>query len=157
MKASYHIVNVCDELIVTETEGTIKLLTMLVDSVALLGLSKIKLNAVRRDLMNHKLPDDLKQLAKDVSTDLFVDDIQKRINQIAATKTALQKSSTYYCSSQKQFSRQFKGYQSRSNRNPTKKYDAPVPDPFPPRGAVLKGRSASTSRAYTEVREIKCK
>ena len=91
MKASYGTVNACDELIVAEeTEGSNKLLTMLVDSVALLGLSTIKLNALRRDLMKHELSDHLKQLAKDVpsdSTHLFWDDIQKQINQIAATNT----------------------------------------------------------------------
>ena len=129
MKASYAIVNACDELIVAEeTERSNNLLTMLVDSVALLGLSTIELNALRRDLMKHKLPDHLKQLAKDVpsdSTHLFGDDIQKRINQIAATNTALQKSSTYQGSSQRQFSRQSSGYQSRSTRNPTKNYYAP--------------------------------
>ena len=100
---------------------------MLVDSVALLGLSTIELNALRRDFRKHKLPDHLKQLAKDVpsdSTHLFGDDIQKRINQIAATNTALQKSSTNHGSSQRQFSRQSNGYQSRSTRNPTKNYYA---------------------------------
>ena len=67
MKASYAIVNACDELIVAvEIEGSNNLLTMLVDSAALLGLSTIELNALRRDLMKHKLPDHLKQLAKDV-------------------------------------------------------------------------------------------
>ena len=74
MKASYAIVNACDELIlVEETKGSNKLLTMLVDSVAFLGLST---NA----LMKHKLPDHMKQLAKDApsdSTHLFGDDIQK--------------------------------------------------------------------------------
>ena len=84
MKASYAIVNACDELIVAvETEGSNKLLTMLVESVAFLGLSTIELNALRRDLMKYKLPDHLKQLAKDVPSDsinLFGDDILKRIN-----------------------------------------------------------------------------
>ena len=74
------IVNACDELIVAEeTEGSNKLLTMLVDSVALLGLSTIELNTLRKALMKRKLPDHL------------FNDIKKRINQIAATKTALQK------------------------------------------------------------------
>ena len=99
MKASYAIVHACDDLIVAEeTEKSNKLLTMLVDSVALLGLSTVELNVLRRDLMKHKLLDHLKQLAKDFqsdSTHLFGDDIQKRIHQIAATYTALQKSSTY--------------------------------------------------------------
>ena len=149
MKASYHIVNACDKLIVAEeTEGSNKLLIMLLDSVALLELSTIELNALRRDLMKHKLPDQLKQLTIDVpshSTHLFVDDIQKRIKQIAATNTALQKSSTYYCSSQRQFSRQSRGYQIRSNKTPTKNYCAP-PSP-PPRAALLKRKSAAISRA----------
>ena len=100
---------------------------MPVDSVTLLGLT-IELNALRRNLKKHKLPDHLKQLVKDVpsdSTHLFGDDIQKRVNQIAATNTALQKSSTLHGSSQRQFSRQSNGYQSRSTRNPTKNYYAP--------------------------------
>ena len=96
MKASYAIVNACDELIVAEeTARSNKLLTMLVDSVALLGLLTIKLNALRRDLMKHELSDHLKQLAKGVpsdSTNLFWDNIQKQINQIAATNTTLKKS-----------------------------------------------------------------
>ena len=123
-KASYAIINACDELIVAEeTERSNKLLTMLVDSVALLGLSTFELNVLITDLIKHKLPDRLRQLTKDVSsnsTHLFGDDIQKRINQIAPNKTPLQKSSTYYVSSQRQFSRQSNGYQSRSTRNPTK-------------------------------------
>ena len=55
MKASYAIVNTCDELIVAEeTEGSKKLLTVLVDSVAVLGLSTIELNTLKKDLMKHK-------------------------------------------------------------------------------------------------------
>ena len=57
-----------------------KLLTMLVDYVALLGSSTIELNALKRDLMKHRLPDHLKQLAKNVpsqSSNLFGDDTQK--------------------------------------------------------------------------------
>ena len=71
MKALYAIVNACDELIVAEeTEVSNKLLTMLVDSVALLlELSIIELNELRRDLMKHKLPDHLKQLANNVPLD----------------------------------------------------------------------------------------
>ena len=99
-KASYAIINACHELIVAEeTERSNKLLTMLVDSVALLGLSTFELNVLITDLIKHKLPDRLKQLTKDVpsnSTHLFGDDIQKRINQIAPNNTPLQKSSTYY-------------------------------------------------------------
>ena len=115
---------------------------MLVDSVAFLGLSTIELNTLRRDLMKHKLPDHLKHLAKDApldSTHLFGDDIQKWINQIVATNTALQKSSTHHGSSQRQFSRQSNGYQGRSTRNLTKNY-------YAPRGALLEGRRAATSR-----------
>ena len=59
MKASYAIVNACDELIVAEeTEGSNKLLTMLVDSVALLGLfpkTSLKLSTgylLKTDSMN---------------------------------------------------------------------------------------------------------
>ena len=61
MKVSYAIVNACDELIVAdETEGSNKLLTILADSAALLRLSAIELNTLRRDLIKHKLPDHLK-------------------------------------------------------------------------------------------------
>ena len=69
-----------------------KLLTMLVDSVALLGLLTIELTTLGRELMKHKLPDLLKQLAKAILSDsihLFVNEIQKRINQIAATNAEL--------------------------------------------------------------------
>ena len=52
-----------------KTEGSNKLLTMLVGSVAILRLSKTVLNALRRDLMKHKLPDHVKQLAKDIPSD----------------------------------------------------------------------------------------
>ena len=52
MKALYATVNACDELVVAEeVEGSNKLLTMLVDSVALFGLSTIELKTLRRDLM----------------------------------------------------------------------------------------------------------
>ena len=65
MNASYSNVNACDELIVAEeTEGSSKLLTILVDSLALLGLLTIELNALRRDLMKHNFPGHLKQLVK---------------------------------------------------------------------------------------------
>ena len=126
MKALYAIVNACDELIVAEeTEVSNKLLTMLVDSVALLlELSAIELNELRRDLMKHKLPDHLKQLANNVPLD-SIPSIYLRINQIAVTNTALQKSSTHHDSSQRQFSRQSNGHQSRSTSNPTKNYYAP--------------------------------
>ena len=61
MKVSYAIVNACDELIVAdETEGSNKLLTILADCAALLRLSAIELNTLRRDLIKHKLPDHLK-------------------------------------------------------------------------------------------------
>ena len=70
MKASYVIVNACDELkVAEETGGLNKLLTMLVDSVSFLVLSTTELNALRKDLMKHKLSDHLKELAKDVLSD----------------------------------------------------------------------------------------
>ena len=67
---------------------------MLVDSAALLRLSTTELNTL--------MPDHLKQLAKNVSSDfthLFGDDTQKWKSKIAATNTALQKSSAYHGSS----------------------------------------------------------
>ena len=90
MKALYAIVNACDELMVAEeTEVSNKLLTMLVDSVALLlELSTIELNELRRDLMKHKLPDHLKQLANNVPSDsihLFVNKSDS-CNQNSTTK-----------------------------------------------------------------------
>ena len=146
MKASYIIVNACDELTVAdETEESNKWLTIMVDSAAVLELSTIELNTLRRDLMKHKFPDHLKELAKQVPSDsahLFGDNIQKLINHIAATNISLEY--------QRQFSRQSNGYQSRSNRNPTK-------PTMPPREALLKGRRAATSRTNTEGREIKCR
>ena len=70
MKASYVVLNACDELKVAEkTGGLNKLLTMLVDSVSFLVLSTTELNALRKDLMKHKLSDHLKELAKDVLSD----------------------------------------------------------------------------------------
>ena len=129
IKAPYAIVNACDELIVAEeTEQSNRLVTMLVDSVPLLELSAIELNPLRRDLMKDKLSDHLQQFANDVPSDsihLFGDDNQKQKNQIAATNTALQKSSAYHGSSQRQFSRQSNWYQSKSNRNLTKKLLCP--------------------------------
>ena len=74
--------------------------------------------------MKHKWPDHLRQLAKD-STHLFSDDIQKQITQITATNTALQKTSTYHGSGQRQFSKQSNGYHSTFTNNPTKNYYAP--------------------------------
>ena len=74
------------------TKEVSKLLTMLVDSVALLGLLTIELTTLGRELMKHKLPDLLKQLAKAILSDsihLFVNEIQKRISQIAATNAEL--------------------------------------------------------------------
>ena len=74
------------------TKEVSKLLTMLVDSVALLGLLTIELTTLRRELMKHKFPDLLKQLAKAILSDsihLFVNEIQKRISQIAATNAEL--------------------------------------------------------------------
>ena len=74
------------------TREVSKLLTMLVDSVALLGLLTIELTTLGRELMKHKLPDLLKQLAKAILSDsihLFVNEIQKRISQIAATNAEL--------------------------------------------------------------------
>ena len=66
---------------------------MLIDSVALLGLTTVESNSLRRDLMKHRLPLHLWRLAKDVITDskfLFGDDIQKWIKQISANNSALQ-------------------------------------------------------------------
>ena len=66
---------------------------MLVDSAALLKLSTTELNTL--------MPDHLKQLAKDVSSDfthLFGDDTKMK-SKIAATNTALQESSAYHGSS----------------------------------------------------------
>ena len=54
---------------------------MFTDSVALLGLSTVEINSLRRDLMNHKLPVHLRRLAKDVPSDsmlLFGKDTQSR-------------------------------------------------------------------------------
>ena len=84
MEASDAIVNASNELIVAEeTDRSNKLLTILVDSVALLGLSTFELNTLRRDLMKRKWLNHLRQLVKDLpsdSTSLFGDNIQKQIS-----------------------------------------------------------------------------
>ena len=55
MEASDATVNASNELIVAEeTDRSNKLLNILVDSVALLGLSTFELNTLRRDLMKCK-------------------------------------------------------------------------------------------------------
>ena len=94
VKASYALMISCDKLIV-KGEDCKDILAQVVDSLALLGTSSIEINQLRRDLMRHKLPNNLKPLAKDVppgSDFLFGDDINKRISQLSSTNSALQKS-----------------------------------------------------------------
>ena len=65
---------------------------MIVDSVAFLELSTMKLNTLRRHMTKNKLLDHLRQIAKDAvsdSTYLYGDDINKRLSQIAAFNKAL--------------------------------------------------------------------
>ena len=70
--------------------------------------------------MKYKLPDHLKQLVKDVPSycsHLFGDDVQKGINQIAATNTAA-------TAAVKGNLAESNVYQIRSSRNTTKNYYA---------------------------------
>ena len=83
----------CDKLIQKWGEFK-KILTPLTESLALLGTSVIETNHLRQDLVNHKLPTNLKLLAKDAfsgSDFLFGDEINKRISQFSAANSALQK------------------------------------------------------------------
>ena len=62
--------------------------------MTLLGTTTIEINQLRQDLVKHKLPANLKHLAKDVPPGLdliFEDETNKRISQISATNSALQK------------------------------------------------------------------
>ena len=75
-------------------EASKNIRSMLTDSVALLGLSTVEINSLRGDLMKYRLPVHLRRLVKDVPSDskfLFQDDIQRRISQILASNSALQK------------------------------------------------------------------
>ena len=87
--------NTCDKLLFEYDlrHPSRDILSMLIDSVALLGLTIVESNSLRRDLIKHRLPLHLWRLAKDVLTDskfLFGDDIQKWIKQISANNSALQ-------------------------------------------------------------------
>ena len=65
---------------------------MIVDSVAFLELSTMKLNTLRRHMTKNIVLDHLRQIAKDAvsdSTYLYGDDINKRLSQIAAFNKAL--------------------------------------------------------------------
>ena len=83
----------CEKLI--QKGGKFKeILTPVINSLALLGTSAIKINQLRRDLVKHKLPANLKPLAKDVpsrSDLLFGHEIKKRLSQFSATNSTLQK------------------------------------------------------------------
>ena len=75
-------------------EASKNIRSMLTDSVALLGLSTVEINSLRGDLMKYRLPVHLWRLVEDVPSDSkfhFGDDIRRRISQILATNSALQK------------------------------------------------------------------
>ena len=63
-----------------------------VDSLAFLGFISFELNQYMRDIMIHRLPNKMQALAKDVPSDsewLFGDDLNKRINNIRRTGSAI--------------------------------------------------------------------
>lgn len=68
-------------------EGDFKMiLTLLMDSMTLLGMETMEINQLRRDLIKHKLPPNLKHLVKYAppgSEFLFGDDINERIDHIS--------------------------------------------------------------------------
>ena len=68
-------------------EGDFKMiLTLLIDLMTLLGMETMEINQLRRDLIKHKLPPNLKPLVKYAppgSEFLFGDDIDERIGHIS--------------------------------------------------------------------------
>lgn len=59
------------------------ILSVLIGSVALLDLSTVEINSLRRNLAKDRFPGYLRRLAKNVPSDcnfLFEDDIQKRVS-----------------------------------------------------------------------------
>ena len=74
-------------------------MTPLIDSLAFLGLVSSELNQFRRDYLKSRLPEKIKLLAKNVPAKLewlFGDDLNKRINTISSTNTALAANSRLY-------------------------------------------------------------
>ena len=69
VKVSYAIFYSCDKHIFVINEATKNVRSILIDSVALLGLSTEEINSLRRDLMKHRLPVHLRRLGKDVPSD----------------------------------------------------------------------------------------
>ena len=69
-----------------------EIVTPLVDSLAFLGLDSLELNQFRGDYLKSRLAEKMKPLATNVpakSEWLFGDDLNKRINTISSTNTAL--------------------------------------------------------------------
>ena len=67
-------------------------MTPVIDSLELLGLFSSELNQFRRDYLKSRLPDKMKPLTKNIpekSEWPFGDDLDKRINTISSTNTAL--------------------------------------------------------------------
>ena len=92
VNASYAIMISCDKRIQKEVEFK-EILAPVIDSLVFLGTSTIELNQLWRDLARHKLPPNLKPLAKDVSPEpdlLFWDEISKIIYQLSATDSVFQ-------------------------------------------------------------------
>ena len=90
VKASHAIFDSCDKLIFDNNEEPKDILSMIIDSVALLSLSTVETNL--RYLMKHGMPVHFQKLTKDVSSDsniLFANDIRQRISQISATNSVL--------------------------------------------------------------------
>ena len=93
VKASYAIMISCNKLIQKGGEFR-EILTPVIDSLALLGTSTTEINQLRQDLIKHKLPANLKLLAKGVPPEsdlLFRDEINKSLSQLSTTNSALKR------------------------------------------------------------------
>lgn len=65
------------------SEASKDILSVLIGSVALLDLSTVEINSLRRNLVKDRFPGHLRRLAKNVPPDckfLFEEDIQKRVS-----------------------------------------------------------------------------
>ena len=71
IKASYAVMISCDKLIQKGGEFK-KKLTPAIDSLDLLGTSRREINQLKRDLVKHKLPANMKLLAKDFPPGLYL-------------------------------------------------------------------------------------
>ena len=161
VKASYAIFYSYDKLVFLNNEASKNIQSMLIDSVPLLGLSTVEINSLRRDPMKYRLPVHLRRLAKDVPSDskfLFTDDIQRRVSQILATNSALQKSKIATIPAADKPLATTKGNISHTTRATTAKVAITEVQKASkhPRGSLLMGKRAAGSRTITRAKGTKC-